>query len=67
MNTPTCASLSPSLPACQACYSKLSSSIAVNLRTGGGISLAFAFTELLGLAAAYVYVGVGERKRERNE
>lgn len=48
----TCAD--PSLPACQPCYSKLKDSISLNLRRGGGVSLAFAFTELIGLAAAYV-------------
>lgn len=39
---------------CQPCYAKLRDEIAINLRRGGGVSLAFAFTELLGLAAAYV-------------
>jgi len=42
------------LPPCQPCYSKLADPIAINLRRGGGVSLAFAFTELFGIAAAYV-------------
>lgn len=45
---------SSTLPPCQTCYSKLADPIALNLRRGGGISLAFAFTELFGIAAAYV-------------
>jgi hypothetical protein len=32
---------------CTSCYSMLSNSIAVNMRRGGGVSLAFAFTEVL--------------------
>lgn len=49
---------------CQPCYSSLSQSIYLNIRRGAGICLAFSFTELLGLAAAYVcYKGSFEALR----
>jgi len=52
------------LPTCPTCYVLLTDQIITNIRRGGGISLAFAFTELLGLAAAYVcYKGSFEALR----
>jgi MIP family channel proteins len=52
------------MPVCPSCFSVLTDSIILNIRRGAGISLAFAFTELLGLAAAYVcYKGSFEALR----
>lgn len=49
---------------CPTCFSVLTDSIIVNVRRGAGVALAFAFTELLGLAAAYVcYKGSFEALR----
>lgn len=48
-----------SLPLCQPCYSKLKDSISLNLRRGGGVSLAFAFTEVVSFSPLFESLTMG--------